>query len=68
MLYVGINITVVVSHSVAVLAEISLRSPRKSFIFIIKKYIFIGSKYPKIIKFIFEKNFTAANQIGRAHV
>ena len=26
--------------SVAVLAEISLRSPRKSFIFIIKKYIY----------------------------
>ena len=33
-------------ESVAVLAEISLRSPRKIFIFTIKK-TFIGSKYPK---------------------
>ena len=34
--------------SAAVVAEISLRSPWKKIIFIIKKYIFIGSKYPKI--------------------
>ena len=44
--------------SVAVLAEISLRSPRKIFIFIIK-YIFTGSKYPKNKSFNFENNCTA---------
>ena len=36
-----------VDTRVAVLAEISSRSPRKLFIFIIKKYVFIGSKFPK---------------------
>ena len=49
-----------VTTSVAVLAEISLRSPRKLFIFIIKKKI-IGSKYPKNKLFNFEKNFTGYN-------
>ena len=41
-----------VKSSVAVLADILLRSPRKLFLFIIKK-IFTGSKYPekKLIKF-----------------
>ena len=58
--YVGKELHDITSGSVqgestssdAVLAEISLRSPRKIFIFIIKK-IFIGSKYPKnkFIKF-----------------
>ena len=43
--------------SVAVLAEISLRSPRKIIIFTIKKML-TGSKYPKNNKFNFEKNFT----------
>ena len=33
--------------SVAVLAKISLRSPQKVFIFIIKN-IYTGSKYPKV--------------------
>ena len=45
-----------VNTSVAVFAEISLRSSRKIFIFIIKKYT--GSKYQKINGFNFEKNFT----------
>ena len=45
-----------IPSSVAVLAEILLRSPRKLFIFIIKTNT--GSKYAKIHKFDFEKNFT----------
>ena len=50
-----------VTTSVAALAEISLRSPRKLFIFIIiKKYI--GSKYPKNKLFNFEKNFTGRDR------
>ena len=44
-------------RSVAVLAVISLTSPRKLFIFIIKKCMCIGSKYPKNKLFNFEKNF-----------
>ena len=40
--------------SVAGLAETSLRSPPKLFIFIIKK-LFIGSKYPKNKLFNFDK-------------
>ena len=46
------------STSDAVLAEIPLRSPQKLFVFIVKK-TFVGSKYPKIKLFNFEKNFTA---------
>ena len=45
--------------SVDVLAEISLRSPRTLFIFIIKKYIY-RIKVSKNKLFNFEKNFTAA--------
>ena len=52
-----------VTTSVAALAEISLRSPRKLFIFIIiKKYI--GSKYPKNKLFNFEKNFTGRHEFS----
>ena len=43
--------------SVAVLADISLRSPRK-LLFLLSKNIFTGSKYPKNKLFNFEKNFT----------
>ena len=45
--------------SVAVLAEISLRSPRKLFILIIKKYIY-RSKVSKKNEFNLEKLFTDA--------
>ena len=44
--------------SASFLAELSVRSPRKSILFITKK-IFSGSKYPKIILFCFEKGSTA---------
>ena len=47
----------VVLASVAVLAEIPLRSAQKTFIFIIKKWS-VGSKYPKIKYLHFEKNLT----------
>ena len=40
--------TCVLTTSVAVLAEIPLRSPQKLFIFYYQKNIFVGSKYPKI--------------------
>ena len=43
--------------SAAVLAEISLRSPRQVFMFIITKKN-TGSKYPKNKLFHFEKHFT----------
>ena len=43
--------------SVAVLAETSLTSPRKTFIFTIKKYIYGIKSIQKNI-FNFEKNFT----------
>ena len=47
-----------VIHSDAVLAEMSLRSPRKLFIFIIKKYISRIKVSKKMLNFNFEKNFT----------
>ena len=37
------------NDSASFLAEISVNSPRKSFIFIILKKPFSGSKYPKIV-------------------
>ena len=46
-----------VSSSEAVIAEISVTSPRKIFIFIITKNIYVRSKYPEI-NFNFEKSFT----------
>ena len=48
-----------VHGSVAVLAETSLRSPRKLFISITKKYI-LRIKVSKTKRFIFETNFTGA--------
>ena len=53
--------------SVAVLAEIWLRSPRKLFIFIIKKKI--GSNYPKIIiiKFWKKKSLTGSSTCVCVH-
>ena len=47
----------VVECSVAVLAEILLRSPRKLFSVLIQKNK-LGSKYPEIHQSNFEKNFT----------
>ena len=46
--------------SVAVVAEISLKSPQKIVIFFIKKY-FYRIKYPKIKVINFYKNFTEGN-------
>ena len=52
-----------VQSSVAVLAEISLKSPRKLFIFVIKKHIY-RIKISKINKlFNFETNFTDLNML-----
>ena len=45
----------------AVLAEISLRSPRSDCLFLLSKNIFIGSKYPQKCWINFEKNFTGLN-------
>ena len=45
--------------SVAVLAEIPLRSPRKLFIFIIKIYIYRMKVSKKTINSILKKNITA---------
>ena len=46
------------SSGVAVVAETSLKSPRKLFIFIIKEYFLSGESIPKINQLNFEKNFT----------
>ena len=43
--------------SVAVLAEIPLRSPQK-FSILLSKKLFVGSNYPKLKYINFEKNFT----------
>ena len=47
-----------VRSSASFLAEISVKSPRKLFIFITKKNIFSGSKYPRSNLFNFEKGST----------
>ena len=47
--------------SISVLAEISLRSPRKLFSFIIKKYIYRIKVSKKIYYLISKKNFTGMN-------
>ena len=52
--------------SASFLAELSVSSPRKLFIFVIKisKKIFSGSKYPTNILFNFEKGSTDSRTAG----
>ena len=58
----------VVRVSVAVLAEILLRSPRKLFIFIIKKIYLQDQSIQKINNLIFEKNFTGQGLYFQADI
>ena len=57
-----------VSSSVAVLADIPVRSPRKFINCIIRKKYFFSKKYPEIISFHFENKITGEQLIVRLQI